>query len=285
MTTPNELTVPNTTDARVWARDWLRTIAEHPDIPTDEGTMIGWFANAIMAGHDDATRKLSALASPAWTIRGLVWEEDREGHWSAATVFGPVDVSVLSDGSVSIAAREGPTARCDLETAKADIQAHHKKIITPFLEPARLAPCLAPVGEDFLTAVCSLLRLARVRSDQGLREFADAINVKASELCDMEHGRKMLPAESLGKAVSVLDRLWDEARAAPSPSPAGGGEHGPTMLNGKAELQWLREMAAAEDKFGSVSVGGLAVEVGLPIASPPPAPAETQDDSTKGQNQ
>ena len=40
------------TDAAVWAKEWLRIIKEHPAIPTDEDTMIGWFANAIMAGYD-----------------------------------------------------------------------------------------------------------------------------------------------------------------------------------------------------------------------------------------
>ena len=45
---------PHTTDARIWAQEWLETIQEHPDIPNDEGFMIGWFANAIMAGWDTA---------------------------------------------------------------------------------------------------------------------------------------------------------------------------------------------------------------------------------------
>lgn len=40
------------TDAQIWAKRWLEIIAENPGIPTDEGTMIGWFANAIMAGYD-----------------------------------------------------------------------------------------------------------------------------------------------------------------------------------------------------------------------------------------
>lgn len=43
-------------DSRIWAKEWLKTIAEHPGIPTDEGTMIGWFANAIMAGFDKAKK-------------------------------------------------------------------------------------------------------------------------------------------------------------------------------------------------------------------------------------
>ena len=41
-------------DAQVWVKEWLKTIKEHPSIPTDEGAMIGWFANAIMAGYDRA---------------------------------------------------------------------------------------------------------------------------------------------------------------------------------------------------------------------------------------
>lgn len=40
------------TDAQIWAKRWLEIISENPGIPTDEGTMIGWFSNAIMAGYD-----------------------------------------------------------------------------------------------------------------------------------------------------------------------------------------------------------------------------------------
>ena len=44
------------TDAQVWAREFVKIVRENPSIPTDEGTMISWFANAIMAGHDGAVR-------------------------------------------------------------------------------------------------------------------------------------------------------------------------------------------------------------------------------------
>ena len=43
-------------DAQVWTKYWLETIAKHPHIPTDEGAMIGWFANAIMAGFDQGRK-------------------------------------------------------------------------------------------------------------------------------------------------------------------------------------------------------------------------------------
>jgi hypothetical protein len=39
-------------DAKVWVGKWLETIKEHPDVPNDPGTMVGWFANAIMCGYD-----------------------------------------------------------------------------------------------------------------------------------------------------------------------------------------------------------------------------------------
>lgn len=42
-------------DARVWADEFCKL-----NTATDKGTMIGWFANAIMAGFDEATRRATA---------------------------------------------------------------------------------------------------------------------------------------------------------------------------------------------------------------------------------
>ena len=39
-------------DARVWAKTFVKTVATNPLIPTDEDTMLAWFASAIMAGYD-----------------------------------------------------------------------------------------------------------------------------------------------------------------------------------------------------------------------------------------
>lgn len=39
-------------DAKVWAEEFVKLCNKKPEIATDEGTMIGWFANAIMAGWD-----------------------------------------------------------------------------------------------------------------------------------------------------------------------------------------------------------------------------------------
>ena len=40
------------TDAVIWAEEFVKTVEENPTIPTDQGTMISWFANAIVAGRD-----------------------------------------------------------------------------------------------------------------------------------------------------------------------------------------------------------------------------------------
>lgn len=53
--------IPQTLDARKWASDWIETTHRRPEIHTDEGAMIGWFANAIMAGYDEGCRRSKAV--------------------------------------------------------------------------------------------------------------------------------------------------------------------------------------------------------------------------------
>jgi hypothetical protein len=51
---------PHTMDAAVWASEFMKIHAGMTDL--DEGAMIGWFANAIMAGYDAAqARAASAI--------------------------------------------------------------------------------------------------------------------------------------------------------------------------------------------------------------------------------
>ena len=48
-----------TTDAEVWAKEFCRIVGEkHPSIQNDdtEHWIFGWFANAIMCGHDAACK-------------------------------------------------------------------------------------------------------------------------------------------------------------------------------------------------------------------------------------
>ena len=44
-------------DAQVWAKEFCKR-----NTASDEGTMIGWFANAIMAGYDHAKREANGNA-------------------------------------------------------------------------------------------------------------------------------------------------------------------------------------------------------------------------------
>lgn len=59
------LTFPHTVDAAVWIDEWRRTIKDHPGIPDDSGTMLGWFANAIVAGMDKGRKDSDAYHKDA----------------------------------------------------------------------------------------------------------------------------------------------------------------------------------------------------------------------------
>jgi hypothetical protein len=54
--TPGELHTALGMDGEKWTAAWFQHVAQNPDIATDEGAMLGWFCNAIMAGYDHASR-------------------------------------------------------------------------------------------------------------------------------------------------------------------------------------------------------------------------------------
>lgn len=54
------------------------------------------------------------------------------------------------------------------------------------------------------------LRQLRLQAGYGLRRFANLIEIKASNLCDIEHGRRSMPKEYLEPAAEVL-RLETES--------------------------------------------------------------------------
>lgn len=51
---PTSAEILNSFDARDWARSFVKYVKSEPGLPTDEGAMIGWFANALMRGYDEA---------------------------------------------------------------------------------------------------------------------------------------------------------------------------------------------------------------------------------------
>ena len=58
MREPGELL--STMDAKVWADEFMETKARLGEKEFDHAMMLGWFANAIMAGFDEATRRQQA---------------------------------------------------------------------------------------------------------------------------------------------------------------------------------------------------------------------------------
>jgi hypothetical protein len=51
---------PHTMDAQAWVVEWMkRPAADRERIANDEGCMLAWFANAIMAGYDTAMYRAS----------------------------------------------------------------------------------------------------------------------------------------------------------------------------------------------------------------------------------
>lgn len=47
-------------DARDWAAAFVERSREDPAFAQDEGTMLGWFANALMRGYDEHARQTAA---------------------------------------------------------------------------------------------------------------------------------------------------------------------------------------------------------------------------------
>ena len=72
-----ELNLHGTTDVVVWAKEFCRLF---PD--ADEGLMLGWFANAIMAGVDSVPR------APAWQDISTAPKDGRHAELIQAFVAG-----------------------------------------------------------------------------------------------------------------------------------------------------------------------------------------------------
>lgn len=67
-------------DARDWAAAFVQHVQANPEIATDESTMLGWFANAIMRGYDEHARRYPGSESEKITARFLrpnLWQRIR----------------------------------------------------------------------------------------------------------------------------------------------------------------------------------------------------------------
>lgn len=50
-----------TFDAKDWAKVFVKMVKQNPSIATDEDTMLGWFANALMRGFDEAKFRINKV--------------------------------------------------------------------------------------------------------------------------------------------------------------------------------------------------------------------------------
>jgi len=94
----------------------MKQIAAHPFIPRDEGCMIGWFANAIMAGYDTAQARAAAPAehppteAPTCDCDGRIDEAGEKLHRA--------DCAVMKHQDAMTVARRATPLRDGLEPAR-----------------------------------------------------------------------------------------------------------------------------------------------------------------------
>jgi len=76
---------PQSFDSRVWAKEFMglynKNIMKRNHLWIDEGLMVGWFANAIMAGFDEAHRRISKDFISKERVRGLKMNITSQNPW------------------------------------------------------------------------------------------------------------------------------------------------------------------------------------------------------------
>ena len=59
-------------NAQVWAKEFVKAVKRNPSIATDEGTMVGWFANAMMEVYRELLLKSLARDQCHQTTGNLI---------------------------------------------------------------------------------------------------------------------------------------------------------------------------------------------------------------------
>lgn len=60
------------TDAQYWAQEFMKIWQNEPIDLLDEELMLAWFANAIMAGYDEARRKYEMVNAHETLMRHVL---------------------------------------------------------------------------------------------------------------------------------------------------------------------------------------------------------------------
>jgi hypothetical protein len=70
----NKLEFLKSFDAWDWARDFCEIVRNHPNVPYDEETMMGWFANALMRGWDEKSWRQDKEDENRWIYILKDWQ-------------------------------------------------------------------------------------------------------------------------------------------------------------------------------------------------------------------
>jgi hypothetical protein len=92
----SEINLTQEFDASVWVDEWMKAIKNDRSIATSEGTMLGWFANAIMAGYDKAQAERDILQDKFETLE-LDYRDVCQKRLEAADSFSKQIIDLTND--------------------------------------------------------------------------------------------------------------------------------------------------------------------------------------------
>ncbi len=82
-----------------WAKAFVEAVKQDPEIATDEGAMVGWFANAIMRGYDAAKQQPSGEKVRVLRIVEIIGDREAVEEQVRASLHGE---RIVRNGRVTI---------------------------------------------------------------------------------------------------------------------------------------------------------------------------------------
>jgi hypothetical protein len=199
MLEPGELL--STMDAKVWADEFMETKARLGEKEFDHAMMLAWFANAIMAGFDEATRRQQATIAD---LQGQV-KEAQECLSLCEHELGAVriDRAILQQ---RVAQLEG-----ERDALKRDQFAAHAcaKTFEQMSDEASLKRLLATIQADHAT----LLGLVQ----DTVQFFESNFENAGRELCGLVNGKDITPTGQ--RLNELIEQLAASLPAQPAQGP------------------------------------------------------------------
>lgn len=260
-------------DAKDWAEAFVAHVQANPSIATDEGTMIGWFANAIMRGYDEHARihptlreTLEATEAYQHTLRDA--EEQRakrvQAEQDAAALRAQLAdaIAVIGSSKPKVALHRTRQERDALRTER-DALTTENRILESQVEHFQ-------AERDALSA---RLETERLRAE-ALQGSIDGCAQRVSEL------RAKLEAQTY--AIRALVQHWREGTLPlGGPTRFGCADALAAILSAEApatpverEAEWRRGFTHVQHDCKPEATGRFCVDCGKVLA-PPSASGET----------